>query len=75
MEVEVADDPYDCVRDAHCVVFATEWDEFESLSISIACAMRWRLRSLSTRNLFDPQTMAEKGFVYLPTGRPARRPE
>ncbi len=75
MEVEVADDPYDCVRDAHCVVLATEWDDFKSLDLD---RMRDAMASpvvVDARNLFDPQTMAEKGFVYLPTGRPARRPE
>lgn len=70
-DLEIAPDPYEACRDAHCVVLATEWDEFRSLDLE-------RLREelaypvvVDGRNLFDPEEMTAHGFSYYPTGRPA----
>lgn len=70
-ELDVDDDVYHAAEGADCLVLATEWPEFAALDLG-------RLKGLLTtpvlvdcRNLFDPAVMAEAGFTYLPTGRPA----
>lgn len=70
-DLEVGVDPYSVCEGAHCVVLATEWDEFRNLDLE-------RLRDLMAypvvidgRNFFEPAEMARLGFTYYGTGRPA----
>jgi UDPglucose 6-dehydrogenase len=69
-EMMVADDVYDAVADAHCVVLATEWDEFAHLDLAKMRELMAYPVVVDARNLFDPAEMAQAGFVYYPTGRP-----
>ena len=69
-DLEIAADPYSACEGAHCMVLATEWDEFRGLDLD-------RLRDgmaypvvVDGRNLFDPADMQRRGFTYYPTGRP-----
>jgi UDPglucose 6-dehydrogenase len=69
-ELQVASDPYEAATDAHCLVVATEWPEFQALDLA-------RLRDLMAypiivdgRNALDPAAVAAAGFTYYPTGRP-----
>ena len=64
-------DPYEAVRDAHCVVLCTEWPEFGELDLN-------RVRELMTypivvdgRNFFDLEELKAAGLSCYPTGRPA----
>jgi UDPglucose 6-dehydrogenase len=76
-QIEIASDPYEAARGAHCVILGTEWKEFSTLDLS-------RLRALTAypvffdgRNMFDEKQMIRAGFTYVPTGsrpvEPARR--
>jgi UDPglucose 6-dehydrogenase len=74
-ELEIADDVYDAVTGAHCVVVCAEWGEYRDLDLD-------RLRSLVAypivvdgRNVLDPVRAEAAGLTYLPVGRPARRGE
>ena len=74
-EMELADDPYEAVTGAHCVVVCTEWPEYEQLDLD-------RVRELTAypivvdgRNVLDPERAELAGLTYLPVGRPARRGE
>jgi UDPglucose 6-dehydrogenase len=69
-KMEVVDDVYDAVADAHCVVLATEWDEFAHLDLAKVRELMAYPVVVDARNLFDPADMAQAGFVYYPTGRP-----
>ncbi len=67
--VKFCKDPYEVARDSDALVFVTEWDEFSNLKLD-------RIRKLMThpividgRNIFDPEKMEEKGFVYKSIGR------
>lgn len=69
-ELELAGDPYEAATDAHCLVIATEWEEFRRLDLR-------RLRSIMAypivvdgRNVLDSAEMDAAGFWYYPTGRP-----
>lgn len=69
--LEVASDPYEAVRDAHCVVMCTEWPEFRELDlVAVKDAMSVPL-VVDGRNIFEPEEMRSLGFIYYPTGRPA----
>jgi len=74
-ELEVADDPYEAITGAHCVVICTEWPEYRELDLD-------RVRELAAypivvdgRNVLDPDRAELAGLTYLPVGRPARRGE
>ena len=69
-EIEVVEDAYDAVAGAHCVVIATEWDEFAHLDLAKVRELMAYPVVIDARNLFDPAEMAQAGFVYYPTGRP-----
>jgi UDPglucose 6-dehydrogenase len=74
-ELEIADDAYEAVTGAHCVVICTEWAEYAGLDLD-------RLRQLTAypvvvdgRNLLDPDRAEKAGLTYLPAGRPPRHGE
>ena len=73
-ELELANDVYGAATGAHAIVIATDWEEFRDLDLP-------KLRDVMTyplvvdgRNLLDSDQMAEAGFWYYPTGRPAVEP-
>ena len=68
-QLEPAVDPYEAARDAHCLVVATDWEEFKTLDLS-------RLRELlrypvivDGRNVFDPAEVHKESLSYYPVGR------
>ena len=72
--IELADDPFEAARGAHCVVIGTAWDEFVTLDLD-------RLRGVvdapivvDARNALDGQRVVEAGLVYYSMGRPTRQP-
>jgi len=68
--IEVFDDPYEAAEGAHCVVICTEWPEFSDLDLTRLKGIMTHPVIVDGRNVFDPSTMEEAGFTYLPTGRP-----
>lgn len=69
-DIEVAPTALDAVEGAHCVVLATEWDEFRGLDLAaVRGAMAYPIL-VDGRNLFDAEVMAQAGFTYYPTGSP-----
>ncbi len=73
--LEIAMDAYAAARDAHCMVLATEWDEFHQLDLE---RLRDELRYpivVDGRNFFDPRTMQSLGFTYYSMGRKDARLE
>jgi UDPglucose 6-dehydrogenase len=73
--VKFATDPYEAACGADALLILTEWDEFANLDLD-------RLRPLlkypiviDGRNLYDPESMAARGFTYYSVGRAAVTPE
>jgi UDPglucose 6-dehydrogenase len=69
--LEIARDAYEAATGAHCLVLATEWEEFRDLDLG-------RLREVMAypvivdgRNALDGDAVVAAGFAYYPTGRPA----
>jgi UDPglucose 6-dehydrogenase len=62
-------DAYDCAESADALVIVTEWEQFRALDLD-------RLRDLMAcpvvvdlRNIYDPEEMNQRGFVYACVGR------
>jgi len=67
--VEFAEDAYSALKDADAMVVVTEWPEFRTPDFErIGKLMKTKV-VFDGRNLFDPETMLEKGFHYESIGR------
>jgi UDPglucose 6-dehydrogenase len=67
--VEFHDSPYTVASGADALIICTEWDEFRQLDLKKLHSVMSHPVILDGRNLFDPQKMAELGFVYKGIGR------
>jgi UDPglucose 6-dehydrogenase len=72
--ITYARNPYEAADGADALLILTDWKEFAELDLD-------RLREqlaypivIDGRNLFDPQVMAEHGFIYSSIGRPDVHP-
>lgn len=76
-ELRVVDDPYEAASGAHCVVLATEWEQFRQLDLgALAAAMAYPV-IVDGRNALDRNAAIDAGFSYYGMGRPSaveRRP-
>lgn len=72
--LEIVDDVYSALKEADCAVVCTEWPEFTALDLPRVYKEMARPLIVDGRNVFDPQVMADIGFTYVPTGRPAVGP-
>lgn len=66
--------PLEALAGADALVIVTEWKVFRSPDFD---AIRQALKQpviFDGRNLYDPREIRERGFEYLPIGRPAGRP-
>jgi UDPglucose 6-dehydrogenase len=68
---EFASSPLDAVQGAEALILATEWEEFANADLAAVKASMHTPLVFDGRNLFDPSTMREMGFVYHGIGRPA----
>ena len=73
-DLEVAPDAYEALRGAHCIVIATEWQEFKELDFQRVHDEAAFPIIVDARNLLDGPAIAAAGFTYIPTGRPVLRP-
>ena len=67
--VEFCDSAYAVATGADALIICTEWDEFRQLDLEKLRAVMAQPIVLDGRNVFDPQKMAELGFVYKSIGR------
>lgn len=70
-DLDLAPSALDAAEGAHCLVLATEWDEFLGVDLEKLKEVMAYPVVIDARNLFDPDAMKEAGFRYYPTGRPA----
>src|SRR6185369_16773315 len=72
--IELVNDPYEAARGADALLILTEWDEFATLDLDrIFKQLKYPI-VIDGRNLYDPETMAIRGFNYYSVGRPAATP-
>ena len=68
-DVVLCDGPYDAAMGADALIICTEWDEFRQLDLEKLRAVMNQPIMLDGRNLYEPQKMADLGFVYKSIGR------
>ncbi|WP_103338967.1 UDP-glucose dehydrogenase family protein [Amycolatopsis sp. CA-126428] len=71
--VQVVDDPYLVAKAAAALVVLTEWPEFRDLDWARLAAAADRAVVVDTRNLLDPDVLAEAGFAHIGVGTHPRR--
>jgi UDPglucose 6-dehydrogenase len=65
---------YEALKDADALLIVTEWNEFRRPDFARMKTLLRRPTIIDGRNLYEPETMREHGFAYLPIGRAAVRP-
>ncbi len=72
--IDYFDDPIECAKGADAVLLLTEWPavkdmDLDALKEAMSCAV-----VIDGRNVFDPDEMQAKGFVYHSVGRASVAP-
>jgi UDPglucose 6-dehydrogenase len=70
--IQVVDDPYLVAKDAAALVVLTEWAEFRDLDWPRLAAAAARAVVVDTRNLLDPDVLAQAGFTHIGVGTISR---
>ena len=64
-----AEDPYDALKGADALALMTEWPEFHLSDFSRMSELMKGKVIFDGRNIYDPEELREKGFVYFGIGR------
>jgi len=67
--VEMFKDPYEMAKDCDGVIVVTEWNEFKQLDLDLLKSVLKKPVIFDGRNIYDPDSMREKGFIYRAFGR------
>jgi len=67
--IQYCNDPYAVATGADALLVVTEWDEFRQLDLDRIKSLMRRPVIVDGRNIFDPKSMRERGFVYRGVGR------
>lgn len=66
------DRPYGTVEQADALVIVTEWPEYRNPDFVLLKRLMRSAVIIDGRNMYDPETVAEAGFVYHSIGRQPR---
>ncbi len=67
--VHLAEDAYELAAGCDAVVVVTPWNEFKNLDYARLKALMRKPVLIDGRNIYDPDTMNELGFIYHGVGR------
>jgi UDPglucose 6-dehydrogenase len=68
-EVQFAESAYDAAHGADAVAIVTEWNEFRQIDlVRLAKELKGRVL-FDGRNIYDPQSVKDLGFMYYGVGR------
>ncbi len=68
-KVEYAKGQYEALKNADALLILTEWNEFRNPEFEQIKILLKNAVIFDGRNIFDPEGMKEKGFVYYSIGR------
>jgi UDPglucose 6-dehydrogenase len=68
-DVTFCDGPYACAEGAHAVVIVTEWEQFRALDLDRLKAVMAAPVVIDLRNIYRPEEMVGRGFIYESVGR------
>ena len=66
--IEYAEDQYDALIGADCLVLVTEWPEFKFPDFNIVSKLLKQQVIFDGRNIYDMAEMKKKGFAYYCIG-------
>lgn len=69
-DVTYCDGPYACAQGADALVIVTEWEQFRALDLDRLKQVMTQPVVIDLRNIYRPDEMAERGFIYDSVGRP-----
>ena len=73
--VDFKSDAYDAVEGADALVILTEWDQFRALDLDRVGRLMRSPVVVDLRNIYPPEEMMARGFVYASIGRTIRGPQ
>ena len=73
-DVKLCADSYEAVDGCDVVILATEWNEFKNIDLVRVKKLKKLPLFIDGRNLYDPATMYDLGFVYRGLGRGYGKP-
>jgi UDPglucose 6-dehydrogenase len=71
-KVKFCANAYEAAKGADAVLILTEWNEFKEVDLHHLKSILKRPLMVDGRNLYDPEVMAAKGFLYAGMGRGIR---
>jgi UDPglucose 6-dehydrogenase len=72
--VTMCEDGYQALEGADALVVFTDWPQFRTPDFDIITAKLRRKVLFDGRNLYDPRSLAKRGFQYFCIGRPTPTP-
>ncbi len=72
--ISYASSPYEAASGADALLILSDWAEFASLDLDRLHSLLAYPIIIDGRNLYDPTTMANRGFLYYSVGRPNVQP-
>lgn len=63
------DNPYNTAKDCDLLIVVTEWNEFRQLDLQRIKKEMKQSMLIDGRNIYEPQTLKDLGFVYMGVGR------
>jgi len=66
--IRYANDPYDALSGADCLLLVTEWKEFRIPDLALMKQLLKNPVVFDGRNIYDPKEMKEEGFDYYGIG-------
>ena len=73
-DIEYYEDPYSCANGADALVIVTEWEQFRALDLDRLKREMARPVVVDLRNIYSPDDLTNRGFLYQSVGR-AGKPE
>ena len=68
--VTYCEGPYVCAEGADALVIVTEWEQFRALDLDrLKEAMAEKPAIVDLRNIYPPEEMRQRGFIYQGIGR------
>ncbi len=71
-DLDIREGPYECADGADALVIVTEWEEFRALDLDRLKEMMTHPVIVDLRNIYRPDEMAARGFLYESVGRPSK---
>ena len=69
-DLTYCEDEYECAKGAHALVLCTEWEQFRALDLDrLKQIMADKPALIDLRNVYPPEDVRKRGFIYESVGR------